>query len=59
MTSQPLVVILTSLLVIAGASPVAAQSDLADRARALQREVPLIDGHNDYPCSPNPWREPW
>ena len=49
MTSKPLVIILTGLLVIAGAAPVAVQSDLTDRARALQREVPLIDGHNDYP----------
>jgi membrane dipeptidase len=31
-------------------APVAsAQSDFAARARALLREVPLIDGHNDYP----------
>ncbi len=26
-----------------------AQSDLLTRARALHRQVPLIDGHNDYP----------
>jgi len=26
-----------------------AQSDLAARARALHKQVPLIDGHNDYP----------
>ena len=26
-----------------------AQSDLAARARALHKEAPLIDGHNDYP----------
>ena len=26
-----------------------AQADLLERARALHREVPLIDGHNDYP----------
>ncbi|MGQ0733822.1 MAG: dipeptidase [Acidobacteriota bacterium] len=27
----------------------AAQSDLATRARSLHKQVPLIDGHNDYP----------
>ena len=32
-----------------GTRSVGAQSDLLERARALQREVPLIDGHNDYP----------
>ena len=32
-----------------GARPADAQADLLERARALQREVPLIDGHNDYP----------
>ncbi|HVG83028.1 MAG TPA: membrane dipeptidase, partial [Vicinamibacterales bacterium] len=26
-----------------------AQSDLAARARALHKQVPLVDGHNDYP----------
>jgi membrane dipeptidase len=26
-----------------------AQGDLAGRARALHKQVPLIDGHNDYP----------
>src|SRR5687768_10588689 len=34
---------------LAGASVASAQSDFAARARALLREVPLIDGHNDYP----------
>jgi membrane dipeptidase len=38
------------LLVLAGAVGVSAQGgDLLARARALHREVPLIDGHNDYP----------
>jgi membrane dipeptidase len=38
------------LLMLAGASGVSAQGDdLLARARALLREVPLIDGHNDYP----------
>ena len=34
-----------------GASaPQAAQTgDLLERARALHKQVPLIDGHNDYP----------
>src|SRR5688500_18884674 len=27
------------------------QSDLLTRARALHRQVPLIDGHNDYPSA--------
>ena len=39
-------------LVIAAVACVAivdAQSDLLTRARALHRQVPLIDGHNDYP----------
>jgi membrane dipeptidase len=29
--------------------PSAAQGDLVARARALHKQVPLIDGHNDYP----------
>jgi membrane dipeptidase len=38
------------LLLLAGASGMAAQeSDLLTRARALQRDTPLIDGHNDFP----------
>ena len=38
------------LLLLAGASGASAQGgDLLARARALHREVPLIDGHNDYP----------
>jgi membrane dipeptidase len=38
------------LLVLVGAVGVSAQGgDLLARARALHREVPLIDGHNDYP----------
>ena len=47
--STPFIVVVAGLLVIAGAAAATAQSDLAERARALQREVPLIDGHNDYP----------
>jgi membrane dipeptidase len=34
---------------IACASVVDAQSDLLTRARALHKQAPLIDGHNDYP----------
>ena len=38
------------LLILAGATGLSAQGgDLIARARALHREVPLIDGHNDYP----------
>lgn len=29
--------------------PIDAQSDYAARARALHKQVPVIDGHNDYP----------
>ena len=47
--SRTFVVTVAGLLAIAGTAPLAAQSDLIERARALQREVPLIDGHNDYP----------
>ncbi|MCC7033101.1 MAG: dipeptidase [Acidobacteria bacterium] len=34
---------------VVAALPVTAQSDLMARARALHAQVPLIDGHNDYP----------
>ena len=38
------------LLMLAGATGVWAQGDnFLARARALHREVPLIDGHNDFP----------
>jgi membrane dipeptidase len=36
-------------LVAVGASALTAQGDLGSRARALHKQVPLIDGHNDYP----------
>src|SRR6185503_14045311 len=40
------------LLLLAGSSGMAAQEpDLLTRARALQRDTPLIDGHNDFPCA--------
>jgi membrane dipeptidase len=34
---------------VAAAGGHSAQGDLTARARALHRQVPLIDGHNDYP----------
>jgi membrane dipeptidase len=37
------------VLCAAAASHVEGQGDPLARARALHREVPLIDGHNDYP----------
>jgi len=33
----------------AASSGIDAQGDLLQRARALHKQVPLIDGHNDYP----------
>ncbi len=39
--------VLATLAVIS--TTVTAQGDLTARARALHRQVPLIDGHNDYP----------
>ena len=41
---------LTAVLLSAGAAPQSATDPaLLERARALHRQVPLIDGHNDYP----------
>ena len=37
------------LAALSGALRLGAQQDLLERARALHRQVPLIDGHNDYP----------
>src|SRR5688572_24191426 len=37
------------LFTMAASGGQSAQGDLAARARALHRQVPLIDGHNDYP----------
>ena len=37
------------LLAAVAATSVAAQSDALERARALHRRAPVIDGHNDYP----------
>lgn len=39
--------LISALLLLTGAAP--SQQDFLSRARALQREVPLIDGHNDLP----------
>jgi membrane dipeptidase len=43
----PAVLLLAALATTGGS--LAAQGDLLERARALHRQVPLIDGHNDYP----------
>ena len=40
---------LALLIVVCGVTSMSAQGDLLARARALQKQVPLIDGHNDYP----------
>jgi membrane dipeptidase len=37
------------VVVLACAAVVDAQTDLLTRARALHKQAPLIDGHNDYP----------
>ena len=37
------------LLICVSTAGVSAQNDLLARARALQKQSPLIDGHNDYP----------
>ena len=37
------------LLLVFEVVTLSAQSDFAARARALHQQVPLIDGHNDYP----------
>ena len=42
-------VLLLVISVILGAAVTDAQDDLLARARALHTQVPLIDGHNDYP----------
>src|SRR5215204_988574 len=37
------------LAVLAAVLPAVAQDDLLARARALHKQSPVIDGHNDYP----------
>jgi membrane dipeptidase len=44
-----LVALLAFVAMVDGVAVVDAQNDLLARARALHKEVPLIDGHNDYP----------
>jgi membrane dipeptidase len=44
-----LIVLFTSLPSSAPLGPTQADANLVARARQLHREVPLIDGHNDYP----------
>ena len=38
-----------SLLAVFAMTSVSAQSNFLDRARALHRQAPVVDGHNDYP----------
>jgi membrane dipeptidase len=38
-----------SCLAVLAMTSVSAQSNVLDRARALHRRMPVIDGHNDYP----------
>ena len=48
--TRPLPALLVTTLLVAGIiQGVDGQDDLLDRARALHAEVPLVDGHNDYP----------
>ena len=41
--------VLLLVIFVLGAAVTDAQDDLLARARALHKQVPLIDGHNDYP----------
>ncbi|HQZ37697.1 MAG TPA: dipeptidase [Vicinamibacterales bacterium] len=41
--------LLGAAVALSAVLPLAAQSDLLARARALHKQSPLIDGHNDYP----------
>lgn len=40
---------LALLLIVCGVTGMSAQGDLIARAKALHKQFPLIDGHNDYP----------
>ncbi len=42
------IALVAAIVTVAPSSP-SADNDFIDRARALHRQVPLIDGHNDYP----------
>jgi membrane dipeptidase len=44
-----LALVLLCALTVGLSAPTSAQDDLLARARALHKQVPLIDGHNDYP----------
>ena len=44
-----LALLLFAVAAVSMVSMASAQGDFLARARALHREVPLIDGHNDYP----------
>jgi membrane dipeptidase len=48
MSTKLIVLCIAASVALAGAGR-QAPPDLLDRARALHRAVPLIDGHNDYP----------
>jgi membrane dipeptidase len=41
--------VLAAAAVLAAIDPLSAQQELLARAKALHAQVPLIDGHNDYP----------
>jgi membrane dipeptidase len=49
MTRATVPVLVALFLAAALPASVGTQTDLHERARALQADVPLIDGHNDYP----------
>ncbi len=40
---------LALFLIVCGVTSMSAQGDLVARAKAIHKQVPLIDGHNDYP----------
>jgi membrane dipeptidase len=48
-TASFLVMVTIAAAAIGIQSQTTADSSLLERAKALQRQVPLIDGHNDYP----------
>jgi membrane dipeptidase len=48
-SSAFLVLAAGALVLVHAAAPVPAADPLLERARALHRTVPLVDGHNDYP----------
>src|SRR5688572_4760501 len=49
-----LILVAVACAIVGGGDPFSgvvldAQADLLTRARAIHKQVPLIDGHNDYP----------